>query len=132
MQAFQLLTLRLGQVARPVPSADQGIKILVQNAGDGVLTVLCHKLTRAALDAMAALPCRQLRVYSTRPATVREHFAALGRGVESLSLQKALLHRQVMPRRKAQNGRRVRRSRYDFPCQTRFNHPGGPHADEPA
>ncbi|MBK9442535.1 MAG: site-specific DNA-methyltransferase [Comamonadaceae bacterium] len=102
VQAFQLLTLRLGQVARPVPAADQGIKILVQNAGDGVLTVLCHKLTRAALDAMAVLPCRQLRVYSTRPATVREHFAALGREVESLSLQKALLHAQVMPRRKAQ------------------------------
>ena len=98
-QAFQLLTLRLGQVARPVPEADRGIKILVQNVGDGVLTVLCHKLTRPALEAMAALPCRQLRVYSTRPATVREHFAALGREVESLSLQKALLHGQVARRR---------------------------------
>ncbi len=98
-QAFQLLTLRLGQVARPVPKADRGIKILVQNVGDGVLTVLCHKLTRPALEAMAALPCRQLRVYSTRPATVREHFAALGREVESLSLQKALLHGQVARRR---------------------------------
>ncbi len=96
-QAFQLLTLRLGQVARPVPklsAADQGVKVLVQNTGDGALTVLCHKLTRAALDAMAHLPCRQLRVYSTRPATVREHFAALGREVESLSLARALLHGQ--------------------------------------
>jgi adenine-specific DNA-methyltransferase len=101
-QAFQLLTLRLGQVARPVPATDQGIKILVQNVGDGVLTVLCHKLTRPALDAMTALPCRQLRVYSTRPASVREHFAALGREVESLSLQKALLHGQVTRKRKAQ------------------------------
>ena len=98
-QAFQLLTLRLGQVARPVPKADRGIKILVQNVGDGVLTVLCHKLTRPALEAMAALPCRQLRVYSTRPATVREHFAALEREVESLSLHKALLHGQVARRR---------------------------------
>ncbi len=35
-QAFQLLTLRLGQVARPVPATDRGIKILVQNTGDGV------------------------------------------------------------------------------------------------
>jgi adenine-specific DNA-methyltransferase len=99
-QVFQLLTLRLGQVARPVPDADRGVKILVQNVGDGVLTVLCHKLTRAALDAMASLPCRQLRVYSTRPATVCEHFAALGREVESLSLQKALLHGQVARKRK--------------------------------
>jgi adenine-specific DNA-methyltransferase len=101
-QAFQLLTMRLGQVARPVPDADRGIKILVQNLGDGVLTVLCHKLTRPALEAMAALLCRQLRVYSARPATVREHFATLGREVESLSLQKALLHGQVTRQRKAQ------------------------------
>jgi adenine-specific DNA-methyltransferase len=99
-QAFQLLTLRLGQVARPVPAVNRGIKILVQNAGDGVLTVMCHKLTRAALDALAALPCRQLRVYSTRPATVREHFSALGREVESLSLARALLHGQLAKRRK--------------------------------
>ena len=92
-QAFQLLTLRLGQVARPVPPADNGVKVLVQNA-DGVLTVLCHKLTRATLDALAALPGQQLRVYSARPATVREHFHALGRDVESLSLARALLHGQ--------------------------------------
>ena len=92
-QAFQLLTLRLGQVARPVPPADNGVKVLVQNA-DGVLTVLCHKLTRATLDALAALPGQQLRVYSARPATVREHFHALGREVESLSLARALLHGQ--------------------------------------
>lgn len=101
--AFQLLTLRLGQVARPVPVTDRGIKILVQNVGDGLLTVLCHKLTRAALDAMAALPCRQLRVFSTRPATVREHFQTLGREVETLSLQTALLHGQIAPRRKRQS-----------------------------
>ena len=98
-QAFQLLTMRLGQVARPVPTADRGVKVLVQNA-DGVLTVLCHKLTRAALDALAALPGRQLRVYSTRPATVREHFNALGREVESLSLARALLHGQQVRRAK--------------------------------
>jgi adenine-specific DNA-methyltransferase len=101
-QAFQLLTLRLGQVARPVPAADRGVTVLVQNTGDSVLTVLCHKLTRAALDTLAVLPCRQLRVYSTRPATVREHFSAQGRQVESLSLQKALLHGQITPRRKRQ------------------------------
>ena len=97
-QAFQRLTLRLGQVARPVPAADRGVKVLVQNTGDGALTVLCHRLTRAALDALTALPCRQLRVYSTRPATVREHFQALGREVESLSLARALLHGQQSAR----------------------------------
>ena len=101
-QAFQLLTLRLGQVARPVPATNRGVKVLVQNSGDGALTVLCHKLTRATLDALTALPCRQLRVYSTRPATVREHFQALGREVESLSLASALLHGQ-------QSGRARRR-----------------------
>jgi len=105
-QAFQLLTLRLGQVARPVPEADRGIKILVQNVGDGVLTVMCHKLTHAALDALAALPCRQLRVYSARPATVREHLECAWEGTsktfESLSMQKALLHGQIAPRRKNQ------------------------------
>ena len=101
-QAFQLLTLRLGQVARPIPATDSGVKVLVQNSGDGALTVLCHKLTRATLDALVALPCRQLRVYSTRPATVREHFQALGREVESLSLASALLHGQ-------QSGRARRR-----------------------
>ena len=101
-QAFQLLTMRLGQVARPVPTADRGVKVLVQNA-DGVLTVLCHKLTRAALDALAALPGKQLRVYSTRPATVREHFNALGREVESLSLARALLHGQQVRRAKVRS-----------------------------
>ena len=101
-QAFQLLTLRLGQVARPVPATDRGVKVLVQNSGDGALTVLCHKLTRATLVALVALPCRQLRVFSTRPATVREHFQALGREVESLSLASALLHGQ-------QSGRARRR-----------------------
>lgn len=99
-QAFQLLSLRLGQVARPVPEADQGVKWLVQNTGDGSLTVLCHRLTRAALDALAALPARQLRVFSPRPATVREHFEALGRTVDSLSLGEALLQGQ-RPRRRA-------------------------------
>ena len=57
---FQLLTLRLGKAARPVPSeadiADQGIKILLQSAAEGSLTVLVHHLTKAALDALAALP----------------------------------------------------------------------------
>ena len=101
-QAFQLLTMRLGQVARPVPVADRGVKVLVQNA-DGVLTVLCHKLTRAALDALAALPGRQVRVYSTRPATVREHFNALGREVESLSLARALMHGQQVRRAKVRS-----------------------------
>lgn len=56
--------------------------------------------TRHALDALAALPRRQLRVYSTRPATVREHFQTLGPEVESLSLARALLHGQVVRRRK--------------------------------
>ncbi len=97
--AFQLLTLRLGQVARPVPAADSGVKVLVQNA-DGVLTVLVRQLTRAALDVLTALPGKQLRVYSTRPATVREHFNALGREVESLSLARALLHGQQVRRAK--------------------------------
>lgn len=92
--AFQLLTLRLGQVARPVPATDRGVKVLVQNTGDNTLTVLCHRLNRITLDALTALPARQLRVYSARPATVRDHFAALGRTVDSLSLARALLQGQ--------------------------------------
>jgi adenine-specific DNA-methyltransferase len=112
-QAFQLLTLRLGQVARPVPAIDRGVKVLVQNTGDGALTVLCHKLTRATLDALAALPGRQLRVYSTRPATVREHFQTLGREVESLSLARALLH--------GQQGGRARRSALTLPPDATYS-----------
>jgi adenine-specific DNA-methyltransferase len=112
-QAFQLLTLRLGQVARPVPAIDRGVKVLVQNTGDGALTVLCHKLTRATLDALAALPGRQLRVYSTRPATVREHFQTLGREVESLSLARALLH--------GQHGGRARRSALTLPPDATYS-----------
>ena len=77
-----------------MPATDRGVKVLVQNTGDGTLTVLCHQLTRATLDALVALPARQLRVYSTRPATVREHFAALGRTVDSLSLARALVQGQ--------------------------------------
>lgn len=111
--AFQLLTLRLGKVARPVPAADRGLKILLQSSADGSLTVLVHRLTVAALGALAALPLSavsarhgHLRVYSTRPETVRQHLASAWEGtektVESLSLQKALLHGQIAPRRKAQ------------------------------
>jgi adenine-specific DNA-methyltransferase len=100
-QAFQLLSLRLGQVARPVPAADRGVKWLVQNTGDGSLTVLCHRLNHATLDALAALPVQQLRVYSPRPATVRDHFEALGRTVDSLSLAQALLQGQRPRRRMA-------------------------------
>ena len=106
--AFQLLTLRLGKVARPVPQADRGIKILLQSSADGSLTVLVHRLTAATLDALAALPLSNnanyghLRVYSTRPDTVREHLQRAWEGtektLESLSLQKALLHGQIAPR----------------------------------
>ena len=95
--AFQLLTLRLGQVARPVPVADRGVKVLVQNA-DGMLTVLARTLSRATLEALSALPGKQLRVYSSRPDTVREHFRTLGREVESLSLAQALLQGQQVRR----------------------------------
>lgn len=111
--AFQLLTLRLGKVARPVPPSDRGLKILLQSSADGSLTVLVHRLTVAALDALAALPLSavsprhgHLRVYSTRPETVRQHLQQAWEGtektVESLSLQKALLHGQIAPRRKIQ------------------------------
>jgi adenine-specific DNA-methyltransferase len=103
-QAFQLLTLRLGQVARPIPQADQGMKIVVQNDGDGSLTVLCYRLNRHTLDALAALPARVLRVFSPRPASVAEHFAALGRTVDSQSLASALLQGQ-RPRRQRMSTR---------------------------
>ena len=106
--AFQLLTLRLGKVARPVPKADKGIKILLQSSAEGSLTVLVHRLTAATLDALVALPLSSnanyghLRVYSTRPDTVREHLQRAWEGTEktfeSLSLQKALLHGQIAPR----------------------------------
>jgi adenine-specific DNA-methyltransferase len=110
--AFQLLTLRLGKVARPVPAATQGMKILLQSVAEGSLTVLVHQLTPATLAALAALPLHpssarhgHLRVYSTRPDTVRQHLQQAWDGtdkvVESLSLQKALLHGQIAPRRKA-------------------------------
>ena len=106
--AFQLLTLRLGKVARPVPAAAHGIKIVLQSAVEGSLTVLVHRLTAAALDALAALPLSSnanyghLRVYSTRPDTVRNRLQQAWVGTEktfeSLSLQKALLHVQIAPR----------------------------------
>jgi adenine-specific DNA-methyltransferase len=110
--AFQLLTLRLGKVARPVPAATQGMKILLQSVAEGSLTVLVHRLTPATLTALAALPLHpssprhgHLRVYSTRPDTVRQHLQQAWDGtdkvVESLSLQKALLHGQIAPRRRA-------------------------------
>lgn len=114
-QAFQLLTLRLGKVARPVPHADasahKGVKIIVQSAEQGSMTVLVHRLTRAALDALAALPLHpdprygHLRVYSSRPETVRDHLEQAWEGtrktVESLSLAQALKQGQLKPRRKS-------------------------------
>jgi adenine-specific DNA-methyltransferase len=113
--AFQLLTMRLGKVARPVPAADRGIKILLQSAAEGSLTVLVHRLTAAALDALAALPLSgnanfgHLRVYSTRPDTVRNHLQQAWDGTEktfeSLSLQKALLHGQIAPRARLKSRR---------------------------
>jgi hypothetical protein len=73
---------------------------------------MVHHLTPATLDALATLPLSpnnprlgHLRVYSSRPDTVREHLTRVWEGtdktVESLSLQKALLHGQIAPRRKA-------------------------------
>ena len=113
--AFQLLTLRLGKVARPVPTADKGIKILLQSAAEGSLTVLVHRLTASALDAVAALPLSSnpnyghLRIYSTRPETVRNHLQRAWEGsektFESLSLQKALLHGQIAPRARLKSKR---------------------------
>ena len=113
--AFQLLTLRLGKVARPVPKADKGIKILLQSSAEGSLTVLVHRLTAATLDALVALPLSSnanyghLRVYSTRPDTVREHLQRAWEGTEktfeSLSLQKALLHGQIAPRPRTKSRR---------------------------
>jgi adenine-specific DNA-methyltransferase len=114
-QAFQLLTLRLGKVARPVPHADapahKGVKIIVQSAEQGSMTVLVHRLTRVALDALAALPLHpdprygHLRVYSSRPETVRDHLEQAWEGtrktVESLSLAQALKQGQLKPRRKS-------------------------------
>jgi 1-aminocyclopropane-1-carboxylate deaminase/D-cysteine desulfhydrase-like pyridoxal-dependent ACC family enzyme len=63
--------------------------------------VASNQHIRTALAALAALPARQLRVYSTRPATVSTYFQTLGRPVESLSLARALLQ--------GQQNRRVRR-----------------------
>ena len=109
-QAFQLLTLRLGHVARPVPAADKGIKILLQSAADGSLTVLVYDLTEVALEALAALSLSQhvgygrLRVFSTRPDTVRLHleqaWAGTQKTVDSQSLHQALRQGQGTPRRK--------------------------------
>lgn len=106
--AFQLLTLRLGKVARPVPPADRGVKIIIQSVEQGSMTVLVHRVTPAALDALAALPLAadprfgSLRVYSSRPAAVREHleraWAGSRRVVESVSLAKALTQGQIAPR----------------------------------
>lgn len=103
--AFQLLTLRLGKVARPVPPADRGVKIIIQSVEQGSMTVLVHRVTPAALDALAALPLAadprfgSLRVYSSRPAAVREHleraWAGSRRVVESVSLAKALTQGQI-------------------------------------
>jgi adenine-specific DNA-methyltransferase len=109
-QAFQLLTLRLGHVARPVPDAQAGIKILLQSMADGSLTVLVHHLTEAALDALAALSLSphagygHLRIFSTRPDTVRQHleqaWAGTQKTVDSQSLHQALRQGQGTPRRK--------------------------------
>ncbi len=106
--AFQLLTLRLGKVARPVPQADRGVKIIIQSVEQGSMTVLVHRVTPAALDALAALPLAldprfgSLRVYSSRPAAVREHLERAWEGsrrvVESLSLAKAMTQGQIAPR----------------------------------
>ncbi len=108
--AFQLLTMRLGKVARPVPKADRGVKIIVQSTQQGSMTALVHRLTPAALVALAALPLSgnprhgHLRVYSSRPETVRAHLEAAWAGtrktVECLSLAKALTQGQIKPRNK--------------------------------
>lgn len=98
--AFQLLTLRLSQQARPTPeSAAATPLVLTHNPRSDTLAVLCPRLSRDSLAALVALPARHLRVFSPRPSTVREHFAALGREVDSLPITQALLQGQ-QPRRK--------------------------------
>ena len=96
--AFQLLTLRLGKVARPLPQdelAQQGIYLLLQNTEDGALTVYIDQPTPSALDALATLKA-PLRIYSTRPDTVKKHlnkaWAKTDKTFEAISLHKALVH----------------------------------------
>lgn len=100
--AFQLLTLRLGKVARPLPQdelAQQGIYLLLQNTEDGALTVYIDQPTPSALDALATLKA-PLRIYSTRPDTVKKHlnkaWAKTDKTFEAISLHKALVHGQVV------------------------------------
>jgi adenine-specific DNA-methyltransferase len=104
--AFQLLTLRLGKVARPLPQdelAQQGIYLLLQNTEDGALTVYIDQPTPSALDALATLKA-PLRIYSTRPDTVKKHlnkaWAKTDKTFEAISLHKALVHGQVVAKEK--------------------------------
>jgi adenine-specific DNA-methyltransferase len=104
--AFQLLTLRLGKVARPLPQdelAQQGIYLLLQNTEDGALTVYIDQPTPSALDALATLKA-PLRIYSTRPDTVKKHlnkaWAKTDKTFEAISLHKALVHGQVVANEK--------------------------------
>jgi adenine-specific DNA-methyltransferase len=111
--AFQLLSLRLAKVVRPLPNdslAAAGVQLLAQNVGDGGWSVLLHRPTTRALAVLERLPLSSsprhgnLKVYSSRPAAVRMYleqaWLGSGRTVESLSLAHALRQGQIAPRRK--------------------------------
>ncbi len=127
-QAFDLLTLRLAKVARPMPLVEVevdglrqaqperreplSLKVLAQGE-DGTLSVLCQRITWDVLQALSSLPaqvveggllpCPVIRIYSTRVGMVRDFLEAKWRGtscrVESLSLVMALKQGQIAPRR---------------------------------
>jgi adenine-specific DNA-methyltransferase len=112
--AFQLLSLRLAKVVRPLPDdalTKLGAQLLSHNAYDGSWSVLLHRPTTKALAAMERLVLSpssrhgHLRVYSSRPTAVRNYleraWAGTERTVESLSLAHALRQGQIAPRRKS-------------------------------
>ncbi|MAD65598.1 site-specific DNA-methyltransferase [Haliea sp.] len=80
------------QRAIVAPSAET----VQQIAGNGVVAVLlCTEVNAESLDAIIAWPAERLVVYSTRPDTVRDRLEAAGRGINSHSLQDAMLRGQT-------------------------------------
>lgn len=86
------LTLCLRHSDRLTAADDSDVQ-LVARAGD-LAVIHCKRVTKEALEIMAALPEARLAVYSDRPHTVEERLSAAGKSVNSYAIADAIVKGQ--------------------------------------
>ncbi len=86
------LTLAMRHSDRLTAADDSDVQLIAR--GGGLAVIHCKRVTKAALELMAALPEARLAVYSDRPHTVEERLSADGKTVNSYAIADAIVKGQ--------------------------------------